>query len=69
MLESACETGDFVLVPLFWSGPHSYNPVLNLKFLHGLNEGFRDIFPLFWVQNGSKWIYGEFYKFALQTAK
>jgi len=57
--------GTLFLVPLFWSGSHSYNPVLNLKFLQGLNEGFRDVLPLVWVRNGLKWIYGEFYKNAL----
>ena len=69
MFEFAYETGDFILVPLFWSGSHSLNLVLNLKFLQGLNEGFRDVFPLFLVQKDLKWIYGEFYKIPLQTVQ
>ena len=61
--------GTLFLVPLFWSGSHSSNPVLNLKFSQGLNEGFWDVLPLVWVKNGLKWIYGAFYKFSLQSAQ
>ena len=63
------ETGDSVLVPIFWFGSMDYKMILFLKYLQDLIQCVMVLIPLVWIEKGLKGNYGKLYKNALQAVQ